>query len=125
MSTSIAIASAANTQALIAQQQADRAAKMACEAMMPAYTHQGATVDQMRGYAECVSRLYPVPASGDELIALKVAVALLFIGVIGGAWAGRNDCEGPIMGAFMGFIGVLCVEFVLFLIFAGLAFLFS
>ena len=125
MSTSLALASAANAQAALAQQQADRAAKMACEAMMPAYTHQGATVDQMRGYAECVSRLYPLPTSGSELIILKVAVALLFVAVIIGAWRSWDSYDGPLMGAFGAFIAVLCAEFALFLVVAGLAFLFS
>lgn len=125
MSTSIAIATAANTQAMIAQQQADHAAKVACEAMMPAYTHQGATVELMHAYADCVNKVYPNPMSHDSLIALKIAVALLFIGMIVGAWYDRNDYDGPLMGAAKGFVIVLVAETCLFLIAAGLVFLFS
>lgn len=125
MSTSIAIATAANTQAMIAQQQADHAAKVACEAMMPTYTHQGATVELMHAYADCVNRVYPNPMSHDSLIALKIAVALLFVGMIVGAWRGHDNCDGPAMGAVEGFIVVFVAEAALFFIGAGLVFLFS
>ena len=125
MSTSIAIATAANSQALIAQQQADHAAKMVCEAIMPAYAHWSATMEQMRIYADCVNRVYPVPLSHDSVIALKVAVALLFIGTIVGAWRGWDDYDGPFLGAAQGFILVLVAEIVLFITGAGLTFLFS
>jgi len=93
--------------------------------MMPTYTHQTATVDQMRNYAECVSRIYPQSASGNELLVLKIAVAFLFVGVIIGIWRGVNSYEGPIEGAFLGFAGALILEIIIFLVVAGLAFLFS
>ena len=125
MSTSIAIATAANTTALIAQQQAAEGAKMACQAWMPNYTHATATLEKMHAYAECVHRLYPEPMSADSTIVLKVAVALLFIGVIVGIWRGMSDYDGPIMGALAGFTIVLVAEFVLLLVGAGLVFLFS
>lgn len=125
MNTSLAIATAANTQAMIAQQQADHAAKVACEAMMPAYTHQGATVELMHAYADCVNRVHPNPMFYDSVIALKIAVALLFVGMIVGAWRGRDDYDGPVMGAVGGFIFVLIAEVALFFIGAGLVFLFS
>ena len=125
MSTSIALASMANTQALIAQQQADHAAKVACEVMMPAYTHQGASIEQMHNYADCVGRLYPVAMSSDSVIWLKVAIVLLFVGAIVGAWREKNTYDGPIHGAFFGLIVVLLSEVVIFLILAALVFLFS
>jgi hypothetical protein len=125
MSTSIAIATAANTTALIAQQQAAEGAKMACQAWMPNYTHANATVEKMQAYAECVNRVYPQPMSPDSMIALKVAVALLFVGVIVGTWRGMNDYDGPVLGAIGGFLFVICAEFALFLVGAGLMFLFS
>lgn len=126
MSTSIAIATAANTTALIAQQQqAAESAKMACQAWMPNYTHSGATVEKMHAYAECVHRLDPQPTSPDGVIALKIAIVLLFAGMIVGAWRNKDTYEGPIMGAFGGVVFVLIAELVLFLIGAGLIFLFS
>ena len=125
MSTSIAIAAAANTTAILAQQQAQQAAKVACEAMMPAYTHSGASIDQMRVYAQCVDKLYPLPMATGDTIALKIAVVFLFVGVFLGAWAKRDDWEGPIVGAFMGFAGVLILEIIIFLTVASLIFLFS
>lgn len=125
MSTSIAIAAAANTTAMIAQQQAAEGAKMACQAWMPNYTHATATLEKMHAYAECVHRLYPEPMSTDSMIALKVAVALLFIGTIVGAWRGMSDYDGPVMGAMGGFLFVIVAEFVLLLVGAGLMFLFT
>ena len=125
MSTSLAIATASNSAAILAQQQAERAARVACEAMMPAYTHHGASVDQMRVYAECVDKLYPLPMATGDTIALKIAVVFLFVGVIVGAWKERNSWDGPIMGAFTGFVGVLIFEVVIFMIVAALFFLFS
>ena len=125
MSTSIAIATAANTTAMIAQQQAEEGAKMACQAWMPNYNHATATLEKMHAYAECVHRLYPEPMSTDSLIALKVAVALLFIGTLVGAWRGVNTYEGPALGAMGGFVIVIVAELTLGLVGAGLMFLFT
>lgn len=125
MSTSIAIAAAANTSALIAQQQAAESSKMACQAWMPNYTHATATLEKMHAYAECVNRLYPESMPTNDLIVLKVAVALLFIGTFIGVWRGMSDYEGPIINGLYGLCFTLTIEIVLFLIGAGLVFLFT
>lgn len=124
MSTSVAIAASANTAALIAQQQAAEAARIACQAMMPGYAHQGATIEQMHAYAQCVGRLYPEPMATGETAVIKVAIVLIFVGMGIGAWLERREYNG-LMGALMGGIVMVGVEIVLFLVASALYFLFT
>ena len=126
MTTIMAIAASANTTALIAQQQAAEAARVACQAMMPGYAHHGATVEQMHAYAQCVGRLYPETMATGEAVVLKVAIVLIFVGMGVGAWLTRRDGPGEmLMGTFVGAVVIAGAELVLFLIAAALYFLFT
>lgn len=125
MSTSIAISTAANTSAVIAQQQAERAMKLACEAMMPTYTHQTATVEQMQVYAKCVEKLHPEELSFGAVIALKIAIVIVLLSTAVGGYIGSRGYDGTLYGAFVGCFGSMVALFLLFLLLAALHFLFS
>lgn len=116
--TFAAISVANSAQAAAANAAAQEAARRACEVFVTGYTHEGATVDRMRGYADCIARLYPEPMTTDELGAAKVIVAVLFAAVIGGAvwgWRNRSLSDGPFGAVVIGsLIGLLCGGFGLF-----------
>lgn len=129
MSTSTAIAVMANTQAAVAEAEAAQAKKIACNGLMSAYEPKTATVQQMRGYADCVNLVYPDQMSPEVVILLKCAVAVVLIGMVIGAVKGfiENDSFGgrlmsTFFYAFMGAMIPAVVFGVLGLITAGVMF---
>jgi len=120
----IAISSAANAQAAAANAAAQDAARKACMAYVRGYEHDRATVAEMREYAGCIGRLYPAPLEPGDLMAWKIVVAVLLIGMaVGVVREWRNSySSGPIeavlMGSLMGLMvsggGVLLVAGVWF-----------
>jgi hypothetical protein len=127
MSTVI-IASAASVQASIAAQQAREAMRISCEALMPAFKHEGATVAQIHQYAECAGMVYPEPISDGSLIGIKVLIAIMFIGIVVGAWnGGRNyhgfDFSEGLLGAFVCGLIFPAIAFILYLLYRAALFL--
>ena len=120
----IAISSAANAQAAAANAAAQEAARKACMAYVRGYEHDRATVAEMREYAGCIGRLYPAPLEPGDLMAWKIVVAVLLIGMaVGVVREWRNSySSGPIeavlLGSLMGLMvsggGVLLVAGVWF-----------
>lgn len=110
--TTIAITSAANAQAAAANAQAAAAKRAACMGYVKGYTHDQATVAEMRQYANCIDNLYP---SDFDYTTLKVIVLVLLIGVlIGTAWGyskadPKDRAFDAAMGGFAGFLGGCCV----------------
>ena len=100
----IAINSAANAAA-------QEAARKACMAYVRGYEHDRATVAEMREYADCIDRLHPAPLEPGGLMAWKIVVAVLLIGMVAGIvreW--RDSFSGPIEATLMGAIMGLCVS---------------
>lgn len=127
MSATAGVAAAISA-AAAAQAQAAREA--ACRAVQSSYRPDSATVGEMREYASCVQTLYPDPLSADATIALKVAVALIFCGVIGGFVYGRFDdwdswfgrfVMYPVMGGFI----AMAAEIAIWFAYNGIKFLVS
>lgn len=111
MSTSIAISSAAATQAAIAGSQAREAKVIACKGFVTGYEHNVATVADSRQYAECVGLLHPEPLSDGTVWILKAAVLIILAGAVFGFVKGQAEHWSewwerylmmPIMGAVAG-----------------------
>ncbi len=128
MSVAVGIAAGASAQAAVASSQA---AKALCVARMPNFDAKTATVQQAREYASCVHRVYGSgePMDPGAVIALKLIVALSFVGLIAGGVYGWRDSWGDwfdvVMWAVVGAIAPWLAAGVLFLAAAGLQFLFS
>jgi len=65
-----------------------------CADWMSSYTHQGATLDQKRLYAQCVQALYPAPIEDAMTIWLKVGIVLTIALTLGGIWWGMRQTRG-------------------------------
>lgn len=110
--TTIAITSAANANAAAANAAAQEAARKACMAYVRGYEHDRATVTEMREYAGCIDRLHRAPLEPGDLMAWKIVVAVLLVGMVVGVmreW--RNEfSSGPIEAVLMGGIMGLMVS---------------
>lgn len=75
MAAGSSAAAAAGAAATVA---ANAARKEACNASVKGYTHDGATVAEMRVYADCVNRLHPGDGAATLVFgALVVVIALI------------------------------------------------
>lgn len=128
MPSSVAFSAVAIGQATAAQLEAARAKRIACEAMMPAYKHEGATLEQARQYAECVGVLYPAEMTDGQITAAKAVVALVLIGVVVGAikgWKDDGEAMTAVLFALMGGVGVVIAIIFLGAFISALEFLVS
>lgn len=102
MSTTLALAVAANGQAAVAAARAAEAERLACLSSMRGYVHDAATETAIRAYAACAERLYPSAMSAGSMFAIKLSVAVLLIGAVAGAVRGyaRGD---TVFGGLTGF----------------------
>ena len=108
----IAITSAANANAAAANAAAQEAARKACMAYVRGYEHDRATVIEMREYAGCIDRLHPAPLEPGDLMAWKIVVAVLLVGMVAGIVREWRDSfsAGPIEATLMGAVIGLCVS---------------
>jgi hypothetical protein len=109
MSVSVAIASSANTTALIAAAQAREAKIIACKTNIDSFDSKTATMAQMKQYADCVDTVYPSDVSPSGVIAFKVIFVIAIIGMLVGFYKAHkssyhNDFVDYAMFGFMGFI---------------------
>jgi hypothetical protein len=126
MSTSIAINTATNAVATAAAAEASRAKDIACKALLSAYKPEGATVSEMRKYADCVHRMYPQPMSDGLSVVLKVAILVLIASFVVGCFYERGNFFDRFLGGGLMFLTVAVAAMVL-LAFAvgGVLFVFS
>lgn len=109
MSVSVAIASSANTTALIAAAQAREAKIIACKTNIDSFDSKTATVAQMKQYADCIDTVYPSDVSPSGVIAFKVIFVIALIGMFIGFYKAHKDTYGSdwtdyAMYGFMGFL---------------------
>lgn len=126
--TALAISTGAAAQSAAAAAQAHAARVTACQAFVPNYHHAEATVEQRQAYAGCISLLHPQEVTGSGLIAIKVLVVLVFVGIGFGLWRAKKDrhCDDWMdyaMFAFFGGVGIPFAAFLLALLGYGLWFL--
>lgn len=93
-------------------------ARARCIEDMDSFQHSGATVAEIRHYADCADRIYPDGMSGEQLLASKAAVLFMFAAAIIGAvyecragnmassWLG-GIAIGSILGALVGLVTLL------------------
>jgi hypothetical protein len=99
-----------------------------CGPVVKGYQHEGATVAEMRSYAQCIGRLHP-EYTGGEIVAVKVAVAIMLLSMVGGIAYGIREFRDsgdfsdlilfPIIAPIAVFIVVAAIGFA----YAGLQFL--
>lgn len=97
----------AYTQSTIALMEAHEAEVRSCKALISSYHAETASVGQMQEYAHCVSMVYPLVMSPAELIVVKIALTVAFIGFAVGAWRGWNDDRDLVSVAVYGLLGFL------------------
>lgn len=124
MSTSIAIFTAASAQAAAASAMAAMAREDACKVTLATYKPEGATVEEMRDYADCVRLIHPRDMVGNELIAVKVCILIVFACAAYGAFRppfmyGNPDIPdraiGALMSAMIGAVAILVAVLVFFM----------
>jgi hypothetical protein len=130
MSASIALSSVAVSQSAAATAQAAAAKKVACMKYVQGFQNDTANTAEMRQYASCVNTLHPEPLSDGATWVVKVAILIVFAGMIAGGIKGHTDSWGdfgdryvlmPLFGAFAAAGGLLVLGCVV----AGVAFLLS
>lgn len=98
-----------------------QAARKACTAYVRGYEHDRATLTEMREYAGCIDRLHPKPIENGDLMAWKVVIAVLLVGMAVGVvreWRNRFS-SGPLEAVLMGSLIGLMVSGVAMLLVAG------
>ena len=126
MNTAVGVSmmASANANAAAANARAEEAIRIACASSMPSYRHEGATVESMQAYAQCVRRVHPEQMNADAVLSMKVLIILLMIGTVIGALIGMRDkSDTPVMMGFMGGMIGFCAAALLFLVFVGILFL--
>ena len=101
-----------------------QAARKACTAYVRGYEHDRATLTEMREYAGCIDRLHPKPIENGDLMAWKVVIAVLLVGMAVGVvreWRNRFS-SGPLEAVLMGSLIGLMVSGVAMLLVAGVWF---
>lgn len=122
--TTIALTTAANANSA-ANAAAQEAARKACMAYVRGYTHDAATIEEMRSYAECIDRLHPAEMTAGELGIAKVVVMVLIAAMLAGIlWDFRTKTiGGGWFGHILGgsFVG-LCIGGLALMLVGGVAF---
>ena len=86
--------------------------RIACEAWMPSFQHQGATVAQIQQYAGCARLTTPMEMSPEGVIAAKVIVALFVLAFMIGAVRGEGYGDSLLDRSMVGIlwmVGLFCV----------------
>jgi hypothetical protein len=103
------------------------AERKACVASVKGYRHDEATVAEMRTYSSCIDRLHPNPIGPEATLLLKVAVAVVLIGMVVGAvravW--RDGWSDIGWGAFHGFASAFFGQIAIGLVVVAVVFVFS
>ena len=105
--TSAAMAGVASAQAAAASAAAHAARVAQCKTVLPNFNAQGATVSEMKEYAECVEMLYPTEIGADATIALKVLFVVALAGAAFAIWRERQGYTDLGMQVAAGVIGFI------------------
>lgn len=122
------MASIATSEAAIAAKEAHWAE---CQNLMSTFDSKTATIEVKRNYSQCVYTLYGSgePLTSGEVILVKIAIALaLLMGIVGGIYFYKDNCDDPIRG-FFGFLITPVIGFFLIgvigMVIYGIHFLFT
>ena len=119
---SAAVVSAAASAAALS---ASRARDELCKVTIQTYQPNGASIAEMKQYAECVQRIYPDAMTDQSIIYAKGAIVLMFAAMVIGAWRMREDgwINGVALGALVGLGSALFCEILLVAAFFAIRFL--
>lgn len=123
MSVAITAAAISASSAAAASAAAQQARVERCKVEIAAFDAKKASVEEARSYASCVQTVYPTPATGNEIIAMKSLFALALICGIGTVvmWHRDRMLYGPV-DWFMSFMCGFIVGPLVIGIFGGLLF---
>lgn len=99
-----------------------------CEQNVADFRTEGASVERMKSYAECVQYLHPDPVSPGAVPYIKGGIVILVLAFIAGAikgWRDEGDLAGAALMAIMIPLLTACGIGVLLAIIAGIAYVFS
>ena len=109
--------------------QAQVAHTAACQALLPTYNAQTATVTQAHTYADCITLLYPESIAGPDAALLKAFIFLALVGSLLGAYFFDEGCQKGFIDYFMAAcLGAIALPFfglTLVAAYYGVKFLFS
>lgn len=100
-----------------------------CREFMEEFDSYTATVSEQKYYADCVDMIHPDPASGAEVLFLKIVLVCALVGMVVGAIKGWIDRTFGIADVFLfgllgGLVGAFIPAFIMGCILA-IAFIFS
>lgn len=99
-STATVVMTAVNTTNAInsvnAAAEAHQARVAACQAFVPTFNPETATVETKQAYAGCIQTLHPAPATGGEIAVGKVLVVAAILGAVFGLIWGWRECRGDV-----------------------------
>ncbi len=123
LATGIAVGAAAQSAANSAKIAAEHLAR--CRTDIEDFRPEGASVERMKSYAECVQYMYPDPVSPESVPYIKAGVVLALVAfVVGAVWGWKEERSMVFAGiaaimapVVLGFVGLI-----LFGIFAGIVY---
>lgn len=126
--SAVIFSSAAVASSAAAGAAADRARTESCKMVIGGFESGTATTGQMQEYASCVNHNYPQPASGAEIIVIKILIASVFVGIAAGLYVAKRGYASALDYLLFGILGALCLPLGLLLLGAagyGIKYLFS
>lgn len=96
---SIVVTTTAGASAAMAAQRR-RMERERCELTLQTYQPEGATVTEMREYADCVNVLYPRQLEPGEIFMLKALLVVCAVAMVVGIFKG-DDLEEKLLNAFI------------------------
>lgn len=124
----IALTSTSAASNAAAQAAAHRARVDRCAVFESRFEVARASVAEKQEYASCVSVLYPSPVSEEGAVFIKVGIVILLVSMVAGLVYGYlqdRNVSGSILFGFLFPLGAAMAIFVIFLVAAGVTFLFS
>lgn len=103
MPVSSTMAAVAVMNSNIAMEHARAAEIRSCGDYMQQFHAEGATIQQMKAYAECINMLYPSEMTHDDIVLIKITLLISFLGLMIGAWNGWKE-DGWAGACFYGFM---------------------
>lgn len=128
VATGIAAGAAAQSAANSARIAAEHRAR--CRTDIADFRPEGASVERMKSYAECVQYMHPDPIHPESVPFVKAGIIALIVAFFVGAWYGRykmkyGDWLVAACMAVLWPLGLVAAAFVAFGIFAGIMYVVS
>jgi hypothetical protein len=111
--------------AVAAAQRAEEAKKIACEGVLQSFDPKGATVEIIKGYADCVNLLHPNDMLPSDIILIKFTLISCFIaGIAAGIYFGKEwGILNGVVSFVVGFVLTGCGFIILGLLIMAIKFI--